>query len=364
MNNIITYAEENRMSFSRREFCPVDSLILSWFTYLRWPADLLEIYTWKGIRLQELFRAECFDVIFEGIWDELSSHRLFTAMAASPRFRDIVVMGYAQQLDVDKEKQFAAISFRLSPGLYYIAFRGTDSTLVGWKEDFNMAFQYPVPSQVEAEKYLAEAASHCFGRLIVGGHSKGGNLAVYSAANCSASIRNRIERIYSHDGPGFLGEVLKSPQFSRISDKIDKTLPQSSLIGMLLEQQEQFRIIKSNKISFWQHDPFSWVVDGDDFYMIRQLTADARFLDLTLNEWILSLSRQQRERFVDVLYGILESNDIETWSDLRTDLVKNVPAIARTFSRLDGDTRYFLIKAVKGLAALGIRNFPELFRRR
>lgn len=356
MKNIVSYAEENFDLMTEREFGPVDSLILSWAAYLHWPKALSRVHRFEGMRLLELFRAEYFDEIFQGMWDMEQSRRLFTALAANPRFRNIFVMGYTQQFDARIEKQFCGVCFRVLPDVCYIAFRGTDSTFVGWKEDFNMAFQYPVPSQIAAANYLAEAAGHCTGKLIVGGHSKGGNLAVYSAANCETSVQSRIERVYSHDGPGFLSEVLASPQFQAISPKLHKTLPQSSLVGMLLEQQENYRIIKSDKVSLWQHDPFSWVVHGTDFHTIDHLTADAKFWDRTLNAWILSLTPPQRERFVDALYGLFETNEISTLADFREDWIQNVPAIARTFSRLDGDTRVFLIRTVKALVALGVKN--------
>lgn len=356
MNNIVSYAEEMLEPMTVREFGPVDSLILSWAAYIRWPQSLERVRRFEGMRFGELFRAENFKEMFAGMWNEPDSRRLFTAMAASPRFRNMYVLGYSEQFDAKTEKQFSGVCFRLLPDLCYVAFRGTDSTLVGWKEDFNMAFQYPVPSQLAAAAYLTEAAGHCLGRLLVGGHSKGGNLAVYSAANCDPVIEARIEGVYSHDGPGFLGEVLNSPEFKAISPKIHKTLPQSSLIGMLLEQQENYRIIQSDRLSLWQHDPFSWVVEGNDFHTIEHLTANARFWDQTLNEWILSLTQAQRERFVDALYGLLETNDIDTLAELRSGWTKNVPAIARTFSHLDANTQYFLVKTVTALAGFGIKN--------
>ena len=242
MRNMITYAEETLACFDRLPFNRVDSLILSWAAYLRLPEEHLEAHDWRGVRLGELLRAEDFGCLFQRHWDVGSSRRLFTALAASPRFRDIRVMGYTQQTDPEQEKQFSAMTFQLNGDMGYVAFRGTDSTLVGWKEDFNMAFQYPVPSQEEAERYLAQAAKHCKGELQVGGHSKGGNLAVYAAAHSAGEVQERIARVYSHDGPGFLGAVLRSGEFQAVTAKIDKTLPQSSLVGMLLEQQEKFRI--------------------------------------------------------------------------------------------------------------------------
>ena len=162
------------------------------------------------------------------MWDMEQSRRLFAALAASPRFRDVRVCGYIQKTDLEKEQQFAAVLFRLNRNLSYVAFRGTDLSLVGWKENFNMAFQCPVPSQEEARRYVAEAARYCEGGLLLGGHSKGGNLAVYAAAKSEAPVWERIVRVYSHDGPGFLEEVVRTEGLVRAAAKVDKTLPQAS----------------------------------------------------------------------------------------------------------------------------------------
>lgn len=359
MKNIITYGETVFDTFEERGFCAVDSLILSWFSYFRFPEELEEIRGWEGVPLRDLFRAEYFDRIFHELWDPESCRKLFTALTASPRFRDISVRGYTEQMDIEKEKQFAAVSFQLTPAICYVAFRGTDASLVGWKEDFNMAFQTPVPAQTAAVQYLEEAAAHCGGQILVGGHSKGGNLAVYSAAFCDPGLQERISRVFSHDGPGFLEEVLQEPGYLRISNRLEKTLPQSSVVGMLLENQEEFTIVQSNSFSLWQHDPFSWKVEDGQFVLNKQLTKNAYYMDQTVNSWIRQMSKEDRERLVDTLYGILESCDITKASEMG----KNMPAILRSASQMDSSTQEFLLDILKQLASLGMKNFPELFKR-
>lgn len=360
MRNIVTYAEDLLETFDAVPFNPVDSLILSWASYLHLPVDLPPAYDWRGIRFADIYRAECFDGMFRGVWDAPSGKKLLAAMAASPRYRDIRILGFTERRDSAQEKQFAAVSFQLTPGLCYIAFRGTDSTLLGWKEDFNMAFQYPVPAQEDAAAYLNEAARYCTGEIRVGGHSKGGNLAVYAAANSSTYVNVRIAAVYSHDGPGFLETALKSEKFTAIADRIDKTVPQSSLVGMLLEQQENYRIIRSTRVSFWQHDPFSWVVGEDDFDHMDTLTPDAVYIDRTVSQWLESIPCEQRELFVDSLYELVNIENITTVADLRADWRTNLPTIAHGVSNLDPATRKFLMDTVRSLAALSIKNFPEM----
>lgn len=362
MDNIVTYVEKNLEPITLENFTSVDSLILSWMSYLHFPDTCKHIRNWTGIRFSELFRAEYFPSMFHGIWDPESTQHLFTAMAASPRYRNIQILGFTEDTDETTEKQFAAVTFHLAEDLCYISFRGTDSTLIGWKEDFNMAFQCPVPSQESAASYLNEAAKYCSGYIKIGGHSKGGNLAVYAAANCEETIRQRIHKIYSHDGPGFLEHVLHTESFSSINSKIEKTLPQSSLVGMLLEQQEDFYIVKSNRLSVWQHDPFSWEIDEKNFCYLQQLTPDARYLNRTLHLWISKLSIEERERFVDALFTVLTDNDAQTWRELLADWQKNFPSTVNALTRLTPEAKKFLLQTIKELLTLSIKCFPDIFR--
>lgn len=332
--------------------------------YLRIPADADEVVAgirgWDGVRLADLHRAEYFGDYFEGMWSEEDGLRLLAAAAASPRLRDVRVVGHVESTDVRAEKQFAAVTFRLTDDLSYVAFRGTDSTLVGWKEDFNLSFRCPVPSQVAAARYLADVAGRLDGELVVGGHSKGGNLAVYAAASVPADVGGRITRVFSHDGPGFLPEFLATGEFANVAPRIDKTLPQSSLVGMLLEQQEGFRVVKSNRLLIWQHDPFSWRVDGRDFVYLDDLAPDARYLDAAISAWLSSRTNEERERFIDTLYSVVEASRVRTTRELRADWRRNIPTAARAFADLDPETKGFMVDTATALLRLGVRSVPEL----
>ena len=363
MDNIITYAETCLDTFAQKPFCDVDSLILSCMSYLEIPTQMANAHTWRGLRLADLYRAEHFDRLFSVTFAPKRTRQLLTALAASPRFRDIRVMGYTTDLDTLRETQFSAMTFRLTPKLSYIAFRGTDSTLVGWKEDFNMAFRTPVPAQQAARSYLTTAAVHCPGEILLGGHSKGGNLAVYAAAFCGARLQKRIGTVYSHDGPGFLPEVLESPGFSGIVDRISKTLPQSSVVGMLLEHQEAYKIVKSKGLSLLQHDPFTWEVKDGGFLPLEHLTMEARHWEHTLTAWLQKVDHTQRERLVDVLFGILSSTDVHTLDQLRTDWQKTLPAVAKEAASLDHEARELLFRTLKELAALSLKTLPAALKK-
>lgn len=358
-NNIVDYAAREFATFDVKELCEVDSLVLSFFSYLALPDCLTEARGWDGMRIADTFRADLFDELYGHIWDVSSSYKILAALAANPRFRDLRVKNYVSQTDINAEEQFAAVTIELMPNLHYVAFRGTDSTLVGWKEDFNMAFQYPVPSQQRAAEYLDDVAAHVEGKLICGGHSKGGNLAVYAAMNCSNSTRERLTQVYSHDGPGFIEGVFEDGGFTKIESLVHKTVPQSSLVGMLLEHQEDYQIVKSGNVSVLQHDPFSWMVEDGHFIHIDKLTPGAKYMDLTLNKWAQSLSIDERKKMIDSVYSLLDSIDLTRVSEVQENWMKVLPKVLDNLGKMDPETRDFLLQVIKDLIAMAGEGVPE-----
>lgn len=358
---IVEYAQHTLKPFDELPFNAIDSLILSCMAYVRLPDQALPALTNdKGTAFKELYLAEEFAKMFYTVYSAPHSKDLLAALCASPRFRNMKVKDYQQKSDAQSSMQFAAVCFQLNENLAYVAYRGTDATVVGWKEDFNMAFQYPVPSQEMASRYLEEVSQHLKGSLIVGGHSKGGNLAVYASMNVSEAIQDRILSIYSLDGPGFPNEILNSEAFGKIAQKVKKILPQSSVIGMLLEHQEDFTIIKSNRFSVWQHDPYSWEVEHDHFIEISHLTPGASYLNRTINAWLMQITPSERERFISSLYRILAKNDTKTSKEFKNQIPHYLPYYIQAASELDEDTKHFLKNTLKEMAALSIKSiYPK-----
>ncbi|MBR3640420.1 MAG: DUF2974 domain-containing protein, partial [Oscillibacter sp.] len=186
---------------------------------------------------------------------------MFFKMARTPRFRDMRLRAYRARLDTERAEQFAAVAVECGDGAVYLSFRGTDDTLAGWKEDFYLACSDAVGAQREAAAYAAETARRCpRKKLRLGGHSKGGNLAVYAAVFLPKAIQKRVETVWSNDGPGFGKDVLPAPRHARVAPKIRTIVPQSSLVGMLLEHEEDYAVVESSQKGLWQHDGFSWEV--------------------------------------------------------------------------------------------------------
>lgn len=362
MSNLIQYTETMQASWEEKPFSAVDSLVFSCLAYCRFSETLPEVTSWKGIPLARLFCAEFFPSLFRDIKDPTTQKALLTAVIANPRYRQVRIAGYREALDKETQKQFGAMTFRLGNGESYLAFRGTNPTLVGWKEDFNMSFQYPVPSQLEALHYLQEAARHLRGSLYVGGHSKGGNLAIFASANCSPALQKRILKVFSHDGPGFPEEKACQKCFQRIYPKVDKTVPQSSIVGMILSDLGDYRVVQSTRASIWQHNPFSWVIEKDDFVYDTSVNLQSKTMDRALNGWIRDVDREQRERFIDTLYDLIDTSDCTTFPELMENWKTNLPAIMKATSALAPDTKTFLKETVKVFGSAVVDNFKKLVK--
>lgn len=354
MGNIIDYAREAYEDFSVRPLNAVDSLVLSQLAYLNF-GDNFPVRPDEdaGTALRYLVKSDEGAAAFLGIRDSVDNRALVYAIAASPRFKHIRFTNYINQISEAEEKQFSAVTFLLPDGTNYVAFRGTDSTFVGWKEDFNMSFTCPVPAQEEAVKYLDEAALRHNGLFYVGGHSKGGNLAAYAAIFCNEKTRERIHTVFSHDGPGFLEKVMVLPQYAQMVSRMQKTVPESSVVGMLLEMQEPYEVVKSDRIFLMQHDPFSWLVEGNGFLRVETIHGGARFLDRTVHGWLNTLSPPQRMLFVDTLFNLFSGTDVKTVRELLGEPGRNLMYATSAIKEIDEDTRKFLIATLRSLFTIG-----------
>ena len=241
---------------------------------------------------------------------------LLEAAMDTERFGNVGMTFYRSVLDPEAETQFAAVTYDLGDGTVVVTFRGTDRTLVGWKEDFNMAFQDTVPAQREALKYLEEFSLSSLQPMRLVGHSKGGNLAVYAAAKADPFIKKRILEIHNQDGPGFSVKMMADPGYLEVVPKISTYVPESSVVGILLEHEEPYMVIKSKKIGPMQHDPYSWEVLRNDFIHTEEISESSQFLDRTTKKWLEAMTTEERNILVDAIYEILTSGGAVMTEDL------------------------------------------------
>ena len=232
--------------------------------------------------------------------------------------------------------------------MIYLSFRGTDDTLAGWKEDFMLAYLPEVPAQRQAVDYLRRMAQqYPRRRLRLGGHSKGGNLAIWAGVFVPVNIQRRIERVWSNDGPGFLADIRSLPEYRRLAPRIEAIVPESSVVGMLLNHEESQTIVGSSQTGLLQHDGFSWMVMGDHFVRLESLSRQSKISDLALKEWVDRMPLEQKVRFVNGLFDVLSASGAETLTDLKEEKLKNAAAMIRAMKDMEKDTREALIYAVK-----------------
>ncbi|MBM6700367.1 DUF2974 domain-containing protein [Bifidobacterium pullorum subsp. saeculare] len=274
-------------------------------------------------------------------------HDFHQAAAHNPRFSAVTVGAFAERLDEDEQTQFAAITYGLPDGTLVIAFRGTDDSLVGWKEDFNMAFRYPVPAQEAAADYVARVARLWPGApMILTGHSKGGNLAVYAAMMADNATRGRIRRIYSLDGPGFPESVVVGEAYRRVLPLVVKIMPDSSIVGMLLEMPETCVVVKSDAGGIMQHFAFSWQVEGDRFVRCYGLNPSSQQFNKSLNDWLKALPAGECEHAVDALFSVLGATGATSFAELTAQLPASIPAMLGAVAGLTSDERKHIGEAL------------------
>lgn len=288
---------------------------------------------------------------------------LLRAAAAAPRFRGMRLNAYEACTDEEREEQFAALCFELDDGTVFCAFRGTDDTLVGWKEDLNLSFLDTIPSQRHALSYLERIARQYFLRRIrIGGHSKGGNLAVYSAVYADKSIQRRILDVCNYDGPGFRESLAETEGHRRIAARIRTFMPQSSVVGMMLEQEKEAVVVKSTANGIAQHNGFSWEVLGSSFVHLDDFSREGRRTEETLDSWAESLSLSQRKAFADALYEVLTSTGARTLSDLNEERLKSATGMLKTYRGLEKETQQALVGAMGLLLKYNVRSIRQEMR--
>ena len=253
---------------------------------------------------------------------------LLMAAAATERYRNVRMVFYNSATVPEQESQFAAVAFLLPDDTAVLAFRGTDATLVGWKEDFNMSFQDRIPAQEKALYYTQSFAQSFPQKLILCGHSKGGNLAVYAASRCPAQVQDRILAVYNNDGPGFTSSLMGDPGYRAMVPKIRSFVPQSSIVGMLMEHEEPYTVIKSRQVSILQHDLYSWEVMGSSFVPTGGVSEDSRLVNQTVKTWLEQKTPAERNAFVDAVFELLGTGEVDSareimmpwniWNYLRT----------------------------------------------
>lgn len=359
MANIIDYVRwRGDIPLSQVPLGEVDALVLSYLSYMPFDGLVSENFSQEGTMLcdaaeYQLEHGLSSSCMMDSVKEDCL---LLEAVRDSERFGSLRLTGYVNQYD--EETQFSAITFLPPVGPAFVAFRGTDSTVVGWKEDFDMSFSSEVPAQGAALDYIVRASAAISLPAILGGHSKGGNLAVFAAATCEPVVQDRVCAVYNNDGPGFTEFLLGKPGYLRMVPKIQTYIPQSSIIGILLEHEEEYTVIKSSQVSILQHEPYSWEVMGGSFREAEGMDAETVLLDKTIKAWIAGMSREERSIFVDAVFELLEAGGADQAPDLLHP--KSIRALFKALNA-DEQTRSMLgqnlLRFLRNAAAVRAKTF-------
>ena len=353
MSNMLDYLRwRGDLSMGNVPVGEVDGLILSQLSMLFWenawqpgePAALRDL-------APELLKHE----VAAG-FTAADDRKLIEAVGNSERFGGIRLLDYTHRFDEAESMQFAAIAMRLGDGTLFIAFRGTDSTIVGWKEDCQMAYAKPVPAQQAAAVYLSRMAGTYEGPIRVGGHSKGGNLAMFAAAMAPEAVLGRITDIYNNDGPGLSDRVDTRALYARLGGRLKSFLPQSSIVGLLLSHPGDYEVVRSDSVSIWQHNPYSWQVEGPRFVRAGGLSRDSARFDAAFRQWLGEVDEDERAVLVETLFGVLSAGDANRFGkSFLSALARNPRPYLSAIQNIDPEARKRIARLIMEFASVSLR---------
>ncbi len=324
------------------KFNEIDSMILARFSYLLF--NKIKMHKKETIfsisqKMKDIPNEE---FLYNG------DKELVTHLGSSNRFKNLIVTDYVKTNDKLIEQQFGAITIHLPNKEIYISYLGTDNTIYGWKEDLNMSFMDDVPCQLAGRNYVELIAQKYPNKKIrIGGHSKGGNVAIYSAITTSEKIQKRIIKVYNYDGPGFSKNIIDKYCNGNIIDKIETYIPQDSVFGRCLNHKAKMQIILSNEKGIFQHDIYSWQVLKDDLIKLDKNTKMSEEIDETLTHWLENTTIEQRKIFINTIFEIFYSTNVNTFGEISKNLTTNIAKMLKKYQKISSEDKKTITKMIK-----------------
>ncbi len=358
MANMMDYLDwRGDLTFQQAPFNEVDNLLLTELVYV----DFTGIVPAPGFNgavflkdASRLFWERHTDQeILERVSMTKSAPFVMRKMAESRRFENICLSSYVREIDAEMQSQFSAVCCVMDDQSLFVAYSGTDSTIVGWRENFNMTYLEHIPGQEKAVRYLEEAVRDTHQTVRIGGHSKGGNLAVYAGVFCNESVREKILEVYSNDGPGFAEGVLSCGAYKELLPRIRRVLPQRAVVGMLLGHRAEYEVVHSTENYTKQHDMLSWEVLGPAMVCEDHLSEHSIMIDEILKTWVSAMDIYQRQRFVETIFTMLDNAGVKSVDDLFHMKWRSVSEFIRTQRELSEEEKEILSRTWKMLVGAG-----------
>lgn len=352
MGNILDYLDwRGDLTFYQSPFNEVDNLLLSQLPYIDFDGIVPSEGIRSGISIKEasklFFESHDEAEILKSVSMTKNAIFVLKKMAKCTRFAEAKLFGYSEQISKQEQSQFSVLSILLGDGSVYMAFSGTDETIVGWHEDFNMAFLEETPAHQKAVQYINTIDLDGIMTLRVGGHSKGGNLSIYAAMHCNWELKRRIVRVYNNDGPGFSKQIISSQLYTDLQPLIQTIIPESSVVGMLFEHMDDYRVVKSSNRGLKQHDVLSWMVLGTDLIEAEQVSKQSLLLDEAMKNWLSGLDNSERQKIVQTIFHVLDVAEIQTVDDLYNAKWDTIVKVMKAENDLPAENKRMMANALK-----------------
>lgn len=339
------------LTFGQSDFNSVDALILSQIVYNNIEGLVSKEFNQK-ITLAEL--AERFISIedFEercnmGAMINPLTPELLRLAAKSRRFSNVKVCAFINKIDEKALEQFCALTYQIEKDRYVIAFRGTDDTIVGWYEDFNLGYMPEIPAQKDTREYIARAMAALKGHFILTGHSKGGNLSVFGGMSLPKKSLARLNAVYNFDGPGFFAPVYERPEYKQIKDRIFAFFPEFCVVGMMFEHVNQYKIVKCSADGILQHDPFSWNLMGPEFEAAEAFDEASEIFYTSFNAWANTMTDEERKKFIDSFFSVIYASGAKTNYEIDQNKIICGGKMLAKLAELTEEERKAFKKAIK-----------------
>lgn len=361
--NIMDYLKmRGDLSFTQDDFNCVDALILSQIAYNNLEGLVSPDFKEK-ICLKELAQNFTAAKDYEkrcnmGAMINPLTPQLLIAAAGSRRFGQVKVSAFINKIDEVAVEQFSAITYELEKNRHLLALRGTDDTITGWYEDFNLGYMDEIPAQKDSCLYVKEALTALRGSFIIAGHSKGGNLSVKGAMSFPKKSLARLEAVYNFDGPGFFADVYDSQEFLQIKDRVYSYFPEFCVVGMIFEHAKQYKIVQSSAEGILQHDPFSWNVMGPCFETAQAFDEASGFFYSSFNIWAVKLSAEERKKFIDALFDVIKASGVKTNYEIDQNKIVCGGKMLAKLAELDEEERKSVMRAIKTFVKVAKDNIP------
>lgn len=348
--SIYEYLKEyGNYTFLEEEFNEVDNVILSLISYVDFQ-DIVPGLNGGKVTLKDacdkFYNRYSKKEVKSNILAVRNASYLLKELSSTKRYKDLFLYNYSYKVTFDM--QFGALCISLPDKSIYVSYEGTDSYISGWREDFMFSYIFPTSSQKEAISYLNKVVGLFNHKVYVGGHSKGGNLALVAAMFCNPLVRMKIKHVFNNDGPGLRKQEFSSTRYKKISKKLISYVPKSSFIGMLLRHSDNYIVVDSKNKRLMQHDATSWLVDGNKFKRSELSKASKKF-EKGVISWLDKLDDEARKKFVDSLFLILKKAEINDINEFKQDKINSMIKILKETRNLNKETKNMMLSYFKNL---------------